>query len=115
MRKTIAYILVIGLILSSSYIEVFSVNSEINSEQEFFDYLDKIKTPKSNSGSKIASYSTYKEYNLIVYGSPFGDTKPNGINGKTGPQQRYLGYTLNNEKYPNPYFPPDGEIGRAHV
>lgn len=93
----------IGLVLSSISIKSFAINSE----QEFFEYLDKINANKANSAGKIASYATYKEYNLIVYGSPWGDTKANGIEGKTGPQRRYLGYTLDDKPYTNPYFPPD--------
>lgn len=105
--KKLSIILIILILVSSIPIESFAINSE----QEFFNYLDSIGTRKTNSSNKVASYSTYKEYNLVVYGDPWGDTKPTGINGKTGPQQRYLGYTLENDAYTNSYFPPDATSG----
>lgn len=107
MKKITAIILIMAFILS-----LIPINSyAIESEQEFFNYLDSISVPKSNTANKVANYLTYKEYGLIVYGSPWGDKKPTGINGKTGPQYRYLGYTLENQPYTNPYFPPDASSG----
>jgi len=107
MKKITAIILIMAFILS-----LIPINSyAIESEQEFFNYLDSIGVPKSNTANKVANYLTYKEYGLIVYGSPWGDRKPTGINGKTGPQYRYLGYTLEDDPYTNPYFPPDASSG----
>lgn len=107
MRKITAIILIMAFILS-----LIPINSyAIESEQEFFNYLDSIGVRRTNKGNKVANYLTYKEYGLIVYGSPWGDRKPTGINGKTGPQYRYLGYTLEDDPYTNPYFPPDASSG----
>lgn len=107
MKKITAIILIMAFILPLIPIKSYAINSE----QEFFNYLDSIGVPKSNTANKVANYLTYKEYGLIVYGSPWGDRKPTGINGKTGPQYRYLGYTLEDDPYTNPYFPPDASSG----
>lgn len=109
MKRILVFILMIGLFLSSFNFEVFA--SGINSEQEFFNYLDSIGQRRQTEEGNVANYLTYKKYNLIVYGSPWGDTKPTGIGGYTGTQYRYLGYTLEDEAYTNPYFPPDETSG----
>lgn len=89
-----------------------SVSYAFSSQQEFYEYVRTEYESEYNQGSKIASYSTYQKYGLIVFGDPWGDTKPTGIEGQTGPQRRYLGYTFEDEPYTNPYFPPDGSSGR---
>lgn len=101
--KRLSIVLIILILISVIPIKSFAISSE----QEFYEYLDSIGQERKTERGRVASYKTYKEYNLIVYGDPWGDTKPTGINGKTGSQKRYLGYTLDDKSYTNPYFPPD--------
>jgi len=80
-----------------------------DNQQQFYEYLINEGIDIESEKGRPANFEIYKKYNLIVYGSPFGDTKPTSTDPQRypGTQYRYLGYTVNDEPYTNPYFPPD--------
>lgn len=98
--KFIILVLIISLLLPL----IGNNANAINNEDAFFAYLLSQSIRITNDKGKVASFDTYKKYNLIVYGSPWGDPK--------GTEYRYLGYTLTDQSYTNPIFPPDTWAGQ---
>lgn len=75
-----------------------------HSEYDFYKMLDMLNIEKVNRKSKIVSWNTFKDKNLVVYGRPYGDMR----NG----EYRYLGYTVEGYEYTNSDFPADpGAVG----
>jgi hypothetical protein len=87
-------------------------------DSEFENYLATIGVKIKTNGPKFykANRSTYNQFNLIVYGSPFGDYKK-----RTDPSQgnciqgqyyyRYLGYDVNENPVTNSCYPNDDFAG----
>ncbi|MFA5576312.1 MAG: hypothetical protein WC983_03445 [Tissierellaceae bacterium] len=106
MRKQLIYILMVGLLLSSfnlHYVVGAGVYDDINSEQEFYDYLDLIDKPIENTGYRVANYQVFKKYNVVAYGEPWGDVKDG--------ERRYLGYNETDDPFTNDRFGADNVTG----
>ncbi len=79
-----------------------SSNTYPNNVQEFHELLTNLGMDiQSKYGRYTANFNTYKATDLLVYGSPNGETS-----SKNG-ERRYLGYTFLEQQYSNPNFPDD--------
>ncbi len=56
-----------------------------------------------------ASYATYRDFGLLVYGTP-GSVSGNAFDPASG-QYRYLGWSYDEIRYTNTFYPPDAPVG----
>lgn len=90
MKRTIIVALI--LILLSSLLPSGAMAATYSNKADFLSYLDSQGIPGINRSGREANYHTYNKYNLVVYGDPWGDSKPSSICPSIqGTQTRYLG------------------------
>ena len=71
MKRRIAAMFIVMLILAVTMSMEVLGTTQINNSSQFFKWLSDTGTPSySVSGSYMANYGTYRDYGLIVYGSP---------------------------------------------
>lgn len=98
-KSKLAFLLIVILISST-----IPVTAYPNTEAEFIQYLLDNRIDTENKENKPVNFNTFKRYNLIVYGEPWGEARISS-NGLT--EYRYLGYTVNDTPYTNSLFPND--------
>ncbi|HPJ22358.1 MAG TPA: hypothetical protein PLH18_08425 [Clostridia bacterium] len=108
MKRRIAAMFIVMLVLAVTMSMEVLGTTQINNSSQFFKWLGETGTPSySVSGSYMANYGTYRDYGLIVYGSPL-DIPGNEL--RDG-EYRYLGYTFLESQYTNQLFPNDATYG----
>jgi hypothetical protein len=104
MKRYLVILFIISLLSSISVPAMASISNPQN-EGEFYQYLQSQGIDTQSRSGKSANFNTYKVYDLIVYGDPWGDTKYSSGTART--EARYLGYDFNDSPYTNPQFPAD--------
>jgi hypothetical protein len=119
-KKRTKFSLALALIILIQLLSFPGINLKsvyaFSNEQEFLDWLESIDQRIYDSRGRKANFEVYNKYdNIVVYGSPFGNSLSdwkavsNGRwihNGQEG-EFRYLGYNIHGSIVTNPYFPRD--------
>jgi hypothetical protein len=110
MKEYVALLTVLVLLFSS--IPSRSKAADPMTQQQFYEYLDSINKRRISvtPNNFPVNFSIYQKYNLIVYGDPWGDSKPGSQCGNTS-ERRYLGYNEQNAVVTNTCFPNDADGG----
>ncbi len=108
MNKLIKIAIVITLLMVMLPVE-WKASAYPNSEAEFYEYIESIGYKQTVNGRKV-SWIVYRDYNKIVYGSPFGRHKNDSMCNNND-EYEYLGYSKYSSPVNNTCFPNDATSG----
>lgn len=116
MKKTKNRLIKIVVILTILITNVFifkgaNVFAYPENESDFYEYISMLGLPKTLKDGKVASWPTYRDYNIIVWGKQHGRFK-NGSLCKNDSEYEYLGYDKQSNDVTNRCFPNDDSSGQ---
>jgi len=100
--KTMFFVMMFLMFLSSTSYAF----TEPKTKEEFYDYVRSSGYKVETDNGLKANFNTYKEYDLIVWGDPFGRYKNGSMCGRSS-EYEYLGYkedgtsSVGNRCFPN--------------
>lgn len=98
------------VLLMSSLIMPKSAFAYPDNQDDFYEYIKMLGYPVTLPDGKKANWTTYKNYNVIVWGSQHGRHK-NGSLCKNDSEYEYLGYDRKVKDVTNACFPNDDSSG----
>ncbi|WP_256759889.1 PKD domain-containing protein [Cohnella sp. WQ 127256] len=111
MKKLLNSLLLVSILIG--LIPLPSTFAYPNNDVEFKQWLIDRGIETEDKDNHLAEYSTYKRFNLIVYGKPYGEKLKESICSTIpGMMDRYLGFDVKGKPFTNECYAKDADVNK---